>query len=319
MKMRNPILSLILIIVVFVLVLGTVLFLTLRPETQVWYSDYDVAQEAAARENKDILLFFDGSSWDDASSQLKKDIFSNSSFMETINDRLIPVALDIPIVDGETEMTDQQKKNLEVADLLAIPQVPEILLMTDTSYIYGELTYEPGVTDYRTFMAELEAALAGGEKFKELLDRLPSTDGPEKVLLIDQLLENSPGTYIFQFYKLIYSVPDLDPTNETGLTGKYKLIIAYTQSVESWFNDDPVGAAEIYSQLADDPLLTPEEKQEAYYKAATMCYYSNLNDLMKEYLQKSIDAAPETENAMILQATLNEYIQEEQALLNAAP
>ena len=304
--------SLILIITVFAVVLCAAIVIVINGyRNQVkWYFDYETAREQAFRTQKDVLLVFEGSSWDEVSNQLKADILDKDSFLKAIGKNYVPCRLDIPLDDGETTFSEQQEKNLEIYQIFAIPEVPTILVLTANNQIYDTIPYTTGTT-YDAVIQSIASTTDKGKYITVLNDKLNRTSGIEKVAVIDELISNTPQDYIFQFYNLISTVPDLDPKNESGLVGKYTLILTHVASLEKLFNGDAEGAAKVYAEVAENPLFKPEEKLEAYYKAATMCYYGELNDLLKEYLTKAIEADPESENASILRTTLQNFIAEE--------
>ena len=315
MKKLNSKASLILIIAVFVVVLSVVVIIvaTNYREDDKWFNDYETAREYAFKAKKDIFLVFEGASWDDASSQLKSDILDKDEFLTFICKNYVPVCLDIPLDDGETEFSEQQNKNLELSRIFAIPEVPTILVLTVNNQIYETIPCNSGSTTLQDMKSAINEAYKKSETIAALNNKLNHTSGSDKVKIIDELVSLTPQDYIFQFYNLISSIPELDPQNKTGLVGKYTLILTHVTSLEKLFNGDAAGAADVYAEAAENPLFKPEEKLEAYYKAATMCYYGGLNDKLKEYLEKAIEAAPESENAAILRTTLENFVAEEQA------
>ena len=304
--------SLILIITVFAVVLCAAIVIVINGyRNQIkWYYDYETARDYAARTNRDIFLVFEGPSWDETSIQLGADILDKDNFLGLIKRKFVPCRLDIPLDDGETTFSEQQEKNLELSRIFAIPEVPTILVLTSYNQIYDTISYTPGTT-FETVKTSISNAAEKSKQISTLNNKLNQTSGAEKVAVIDELISMTPQEYIFQFYNLINTVPELDPKNESGLVGKYTLILTHVSSLEKLFNGDAEGAAKEYAQAAENPLFKPEEKLEAYYKAATMCYYGELNDLLKEYLTKAIEADPESENATILRSTLESFIADE--------
>ena len=315
MKKLSSKTSLILIISVFVAILCLVVFLVAigYRDDNKWFDDYETAREYAIKAKKDIFLVFEGSSWDDTSSQLKHDILDTDEFLRFICKHYVPVCLDIPLDDGETDFSEQQNKNLELSRIFAIPEVPTILVMTVNNQIYETIPCNQGGATLLDMESSITDAYKKSGTIASLNNKLENVSGPDKVLVIDELVSMTPQDYIFQFYNLINTVPELDPQNKTGLVGKYTLILTHVASLEKLFNGDAAGAAEVYADAAQNPLLTASEKLEAYYKAATMCYYGGLNDKLKEYLANAIDADPDSENASILRTTLDNFIAEEQA------
>ena len=76
------------------------------PTEAHWLYDYEEAQGLAEQENKNILLFFVGSDWDEVSIALSNDIFPSKSFISKIASEYILVQLDFP--QDENLITEEQ-------------------------------------------------------------------------------------------------------------------------------------------------------------------------------------------------------------------
>lgn len=319
MKKLSSRTSLILVIAVFILVLCSVFFIIIRNlrNTVKWFDDYETAKEYALRVNKDIFLAFEGSSWDEKSSQLRTDILDKKEFLPLVGSDFVPVMLSIPLDDGETTFTEQETKNIELSRIFAIPEIPTILVLTVQNQVYDSIPYTSGESTLQTMEFALADSVKKSKIVKALNEKLYAASGEEKVKIIDELVNVTPQDYVFQFYNLINTVPELDPTNKTGLVGKYILLLTHVDALEKFFKGDVAGAAKTYEEAALNSLLTGDEKLEAYYKAATMCYYGELNEELKDYLAKAIASSPDSENAAILQKTLDNFIADEKLLLSA--
>ena len=126
------------------------------------------------------------------------------------------------------------------------------------------------------------------------------SNGVNKAELIDELYSAVSEEFSYQFTDYIAEFPSLDPENKTGKLGKYKLLLAYDESL-AIFNEsgDIDAAAQVFIDLAESGLLTVEEYQTAYYNAAYLESYGGqiVTENTIPYLQKAYDAAPESELA----------------------
>ena len=64
-------------------------------ETSEWLTDYDTALKKAAKQDKNILVFFTGSDWCPPCKMLKIDLFENNEF-KALSDNYILLYVDIP-------------------------------------------------------------------------------------------------------------------------------------------------------------------------------------------------------------------------------
>ena len=68
-----------------------------HPESNIeWFSDYDLAREAAGENDKVMMLYFSGSDWCKPCIQLDKNILETSTFSEYAKGNFVPVKLDFP-------------------------------------------------------------------------------------------------------------------------------------------------------------------------------------------------------------------------------
>ena len=61
-----------------------------------WQTNFEVAKEAAEKNNKTILIYFTGSDWSSACTNLNKDFFYTEKFKKIADEKLILVRVDAP-------------------------------------------------------------------------------------------------------------------------------------------------------------------------------------------------------------------------------
>ena len=73
------------------------LFLTILPLTaQEWQTDFDTAKEIASKENRPIVLVFQGSDWCAPCIKLDKQVFSTETFQLYAKDHFVMLEADFP-------------------------------------------------------------------------------------------------------------------------------------------------------------------------------------------------------------------------------
>ena len=87
------------------------------------------------------------------------------------------------------------------------------------------------------------------------------------------------------------------------LLGKYIYAAADAKAVNAINQGNVNDAVQSYINAAENPLLEPELKQQSYYIAAYLCSMTGSADasVITDYLQKAIDAAPESEEVASIQ------------------
>jgi thioredoxin-related protein len=91
------------------LMISLVMMVTLSTE---WLTNMTTAKEAAAKENKYILLNFSGSDWCGPCIKMKKEVFESESFLNLAEKQLILVRADFPR-SKKNKLSDEQTKHNE--------------------------------------------------------------------------------------------------------------------------------------------------------------------------------------------------------------
>ena len=125
--------------------------------------------------------------------------------------------------------------------------------------------------------------------------RVQSSSGAEKVRAIDMLYEATPETGRKPLDGLVREVPSLDPSDASGLVGKYEFIRVYEDAIESTSEGIRDGVAESFVDIAENGHLSPAQKFEAFYNAAyLMALFGDSDyDRMHELLGKAKESDPE--------------------------
>ena len=272
-----------------------------RPlEGGAWLSSYEAARDEARKSGKDVLFFFTGSDWDEAGNAVFAEL-EKSAFAGKLGGRFVLCRLDI-VRDPSLMESGQLETNFLLAGRYAVDGFPFIVLLTPQGDVYGRGAFRPQDG------AAAKEALAFISSFDEKRERLVSlknaigkSEGVERARLIDAFLAEVDPSQYNDYERLIRSVPQLDPNNESGLKGNYLLQAAWLDAAALL----QAGAAdEAASRLTDtlaDPAMTPALRQDALYLAASV--YAAAGTQPKkavELLEAAAEADPESPNAEII-------------------
>ena len=290
-------------------------FVGCNSEPAEWLTDLDQATLAAEESGKDLLIFFSGLDWDGYSEQFISDILSQEKFLKEVGKDYVALQLNL-VLDEQNLTEDEIVKNQNtylLAYSMGVSSVPTLIAASSDTIPYGAIQYGPD-SDIQTVTKEVKELQETGKTIKSLKAKLEKATGVNKAKLIDALYNSVAEEFTYQFQDLIIEFPSLDPENKTGKLGKYKLILAYDESL-AIFNEsgDITAATQVFIDLAESGLLDSEGYQTAYYMAAYLESYGGkiITENTIPYLQKAYDADPEGEAADSILTTL-QALQESQ-------
>lgn len=108
-----------------------------------WFTNFDEAKRAAARENKDILMVFAGSDWCKPCMQFKKDILLSPEFEAWASNRLVVLYLDFPARRKNKLPADQTAHNEALAERFNKSGVfPNIFLLKPDESVLANPKFE---------------------------------------------------------------------------------------------------------------------------------------------------------------------------------
>lgn len=316
------------IVLSLIAVCSAVTMLSCASGKTAWISDFEEAQKLAEQQQKDIFLFFSGEDYDGVSTQMRTTIFEKEDFIKTVGKKYVLVHLDFSnsvyeatqIAEDATEeekaaaaeQTAILEKNYAVAMNYSVSSMPTILLLSQDGYVYGTVPYDATITTPAQYIEQVATFNEKAEFVNKQIPIIESAEGIEKVYAIDALYESLDPAYRYLMLDLAVQVPELDPENKSGVTGKYEVQLAYSNAVEAMINGDIIGATNALLAPISTGHLNNEEKQELYYQVAY--FYSLMGTdytaSVLDYLQKAYDAAPDSEIAGSIKMTIDTYSRE---------
>lgn len=228
--------------------------------------------------------------------------FSDATYQDIVNDS-----------KNSTKSTEERayqlQKNATFADMLHMEYSPAFYLMTQDEYYVGEVTIPYTVKTAEEVLVILEKMNPMVEEIQSLANRAKTGSTLDRVAAIDELYEKTNPDYRTFLADLIETVIKIDSKNESGLLGKYLLEDAKNSALACFYVGDIQGAVNSYINLCSNPLINPEEKQQAYYMSAYLLSYTGSDDLNQivQYLQYAIQAYPEGELVPAIQQAI-EYM-----------
>ncbi len=133
--------------------LATVLALTIAHATDPnWHTDLTAAQTRAAKEKKMVLLDFSSSDSCIACFKLRKDVFSQATFLNYAKTNLVLVEVDFPL--RKKVSPEQAQANAALAEKYQVDSYPTIVVLDSAGRKLGVLEDQPG--EPQAFIALLE-------------------------------------------------------------------------------------------------------------------------------------------------------------------
>lgn len=110
---------------------------------QDWITDFDQAKEIAGRENKVIVLVFQGSDWCAPCIKLDQEIWSTEEFTSYARDNFVMLKADFPRSKKNTLSAAQQEHNNHLAELYNTNgYFPFVVVLDKNGVVLGTTGYK---------------------------------------------------------------------------------------------------------------------------------------------------------------------------------
>lgn len=264
------------------------------------FTDAEAALKFAQRKNKDLLLFVTMEEDDSATLSILKEMAADSSFVVT---RLDFSQKTYEASVSNEELANQIQKNTRFASMLNVSQTPSVYILSKESYVLSYFVYEADSVSPADFKSLLEEQTASLDNMRALIQGTKKGKALDKVRAIDELYEATVPEYRVFLAELIESVIKLDKNNKSGLLGKYIYAAADVKAAIAINQGKVSEAVKSYVEAAENPQLEAELKQQSYYIAAYLCSMTGSAEksIIVDYLQKAIEAAPESKEVASIQ------------------
>jgi WD40 repeat protein/thioredoxin-related protein len=184
-----------------------------------WHSDIEAAKAQAAREKKDVFVYFTGSDWCPWCLLVRREVLGKDAFIDYAPKHFVLVELDFPRHKPKPKEFEQNQALLEK---WALEGFPSLILADAQGRPYASLR-DGNVRDESTAYVELMEKLRKNRVARdELLAQSLAAEGLKKAQALDKALELVPRSFLAGAYPDIVSqILSLDPEDKAGLRSKY--------------------------------------------------------------------------------------------------
>jgi tetratricopeptide (TPR) repeat protein len=198
------------------------LLVEVRKKSKVlrWTDDLDAAKAQAARENKDLFIWFDGSDWDPLGVSFRKSQLSTEAFYDYASRHFVMADLDYPRYKPKPKHFARTE---ELMRRWAISGVPTAVLADAEGRPYGARSGVGSGGQWQT-VEEYVKALENVRKRRlarnAFLARAAQGKGLDRAGWLDNALGTVPDDLLADYGELIGEVLRLDPDDRAGLRSK---------------------------------------------------------------------------------------------------
>ena len=278
------------------------------------YYDFDEATAVANKKNQDIMVIITLDGDDDQSTDFMNKVVRDPKFKDEIASKYAVVCMDfsqksyeatVATEDADAaakkaaeENANRMQKNTRVATILNASETPVIFLLSKEQYLINGLFYDDENRTLDGFKEAIAAKASSIDDMHKMIYQTKIGTAEEKIAAIDALFEATSPSYRLLLLDLIDSVKSLDPTNKSGLVGKYVYEAAAAKSDKALIDGDVKTAVQYFIDVAEEEFVPAESKQQALYTAAYMSSMSELEEIpvVISYLEKSIQYAPDSDD-----------------------
>lgn len=294
-----------------------------KQDANGFYTDFEAAKKTAQAKNKGILLFVNSDYDSDGSDAGVKAILSKDFTSALKNDFVFVhfAFTDMQNVLGDVnkEISSKEQKALEnrkklmmsqfkYADTYAVKETPAIVLLNKDGYYASELECE-----YTSETADGYVSLVkNDEKYISIIDEMVEKTKKgstlDRVNAIVNLHDSMAESYRLAMLDLVKKAVQMDKKNASESMDKLLYTLAYGEAYDYMVTGEFSEAGKIIAKYAADPRLTKELAQEMFYYAAECIGKNRKPDLklVRDYLEKAVTAAPDSENAAQIQQIIDQ-------------
>ena len=288
----------------FLTLLSAVLLLSLASckKKVVWQTDFGTALKDAGESGRSVLVLFSGEDWDGKTAVFRSEVLDTDEFKDFAREKYVLLNIDLSeaeqakaIEEGNEELLARIEDKSSLFRKYEVSSYPTLALLSGEGYVLTIVQYNEGLNSPAVLIEVLEEQAERIQSVSSAIVKVQSSSGAEKVRAIDMLYEATPETGRKPLDGLVREVPSLDPSDSSGLVGKYEFIRVYGDAIASTSEGIRDGVAESFVDIAENGHLSPAQKFEAFYNAAyLMALFGDSDyDRMFELLDKAKSSDPE--------------------------
>lgn len=288
-----------------------------KSEDGFFYSIEDAFSDAK-KNDKNVLLIITSDGDDENSTDFIENVMKSDEFKQQIVNEFTVFHIDfsektyLKTVVNDVDDKKAQKaaedfalmmqENSRFASKLYVQNTPSIFILTKEQYFIAEIDTTEKIENFASLKQLLDEQSDKIKSVNEMVLETKKGSQSEKISAIDRLYEDTDLMYRSLLSDLVFEVIEMDKKNESGLLSKYLLTSADINSSEVFLMGNIDAAVKAYLDICSNEYLLPEHRQQAYYIAAYIMLMSGSDDYdyCFDLLNKSIDAAPETDSAQTI-------------------
>ena len=288
---------------------------TVMPEDEgIWTVNFDFAKKIAKEKDLNLLLLFTGSDWCVWCKKLNEEVFSQEEFQQEVVKMFVPVKFDFPssfkfpkeIADGYAAERDKY----------GVRGYPTVVLTDCEGNAFAVCGYQPGGAEgYITLLNNLvDGKKELDAKVAELKDG-DAAAASELYNTLEEYSEKFKDPCVKEGLKKYYDIcreksPEISRALEreekikqrlAEIDEQYKIGPGYDPSEAT--PEKAQQAVADYEALINSFSLEGEKKQEILMKMAFAYITVQEDEKAQEYLDKAVEAAPESEIADMIRET----------------
>ncbi len=264
--------------------------------TNRWTTNFKDAKESAAAEKKDIAILFTASDWLDLAKAFDKKILNQQEFLDSASAHYSLLRLDFPKnVSNQSKQTTTQNQLLMQA--YRVRGLPTLVLTDSLGRPYAITGYNDA--DLGSWLQEFNLLRQTRKKRDQLFDEAKDAKGVERAKLLARAMPNLPGNLAARFYRnILNEIITLDPDNQTGRVGQYKLLIADVRYVDQMqklaVKGDDKKMLELSDQYLKEAKLEGPERQSVLFHKADIYSRQGEKDELEKMLKEIITIDPDS-------------------------
>jgi thioredoxin-related protein len=183
-----------------------------------WFVEFEPAQAAAKKQQKDLLIDFGGSDWCHPCKWLKERILSKPKFIELAQERFILVDID-DLLRGEMP-AGRKHRYQTLQKEYRVETFPSVVLATPEGKPYAWATYVPSINEPEKYWSFLEPLRKRGVTFRMLLKRAGDASGGDRAAALVGALAAIRADFVARYYAdEVDEIRKLDPGDQSGYLG----------------------------------------------------------------------------------------------------
>jgi WD40 repeat protein/serine/threonine protein kinase/tetratricopeptide (TPR) repeat protein len=199
-----------------------------KVKTLVWEPDFEAAKARAAREKKDLFVYFTGSDWCGWCILVRREVFGKDAFIDYVPRHFVLVELDFPQNKARPKNYEQ---NYELFRRWGLKGFPSLILADARGRPYANLrdgNVRDDAVDYVRQMEKLRRVRVARD---ELLTQALGLQGLAKAQSLDKALRLLPSDFQGE-YSAVAQICELDSKDVAGLRSRYLPIMVGKRRVD---------------------------------------------------------------------------------------